>query len=261
MGEYSHDRQDEQGMPAFGSTSSAMSLEQVWVILAKHTITLLSQGSESMAQIGNLQQKLRILIADDVQETRRSTRLMIASLDYAEVVAIASNGRQAVEMTEEQRPDIVILDINMPEMDGLTAYKHILQAHPDTGCIIISAEGDPSIVNAAASIGIQEYLVKPFFVDEMDAALKRVKERVRSQVRPVKADGKAVPLEMLANEYLKEGRTDDQATQVFERLAEDPKCAVRWLETLAMVYAIRREWGKLTILAARLERETKRQQT
>ncbi|MEW5938974.1 MAG: response regulator [Chloroflexota bacterium] len=215
-----------------------------------------------MTQIGNLARKLRILIADDVQETRRNTRLMIAALDYAEVVAIASNGRQAVEMTEEQRPDIVILDINMPEMDGLTAYKHIAQAHPDTGCVIISGEDNPAIMNAASSIGIQEFLVKPFFVNEMDSAIKRVIERMRenrqkrAQAKPIGENSEAY-LEQLANEYLKEGRTDDQATQVFERLTMNPQCALRWLETLAMVYAIRREWGKLKPLAARLEQATK----
>ena len=217
-----------------------------------------------MAQIGNLPRKLRILIADDVQETRRNTRLMIASLDYAEVVAIASNGRQAVEMTEEQHPDIVILDINMPEMDGLTAYQHIVQAHPDTGCIIISAEDNPVIVNAATSIGIQEYLVKPFLVDEIEAAVKRVSGRMREKRQKrvqsnLLNENSAAYLELLANEYLKEGRTDDQATQVFERLTLNPQCALRWLETLAMVYAIRREWGKLKTLAARLERETNNQ--
>ena len=217
-----------------------------------------------MAQIGNLPKKLRILIADDVQETRRNTRLMIASLDYAEVVAIASNGRQAVEMTEEQHPDIVILDINMPEMDGLTAYQHIVQAHPDTGCIIISAEDNPVIVNAATSIGIQEYLVKPFLVDEIEAAVKRVSGRMReNRQKRVQSnllnENSAATLELLANEYLKERRTDDQAMQVFERLAMNPQCALRWLETLAMVYAIRREWGKLKTLAARLERETNTQ--
>ena len=217
-----------------------------------------------MAQIGNLPRKLRILIADDVQETRRNTRLMIASLDYAEVVAIASNGRQAVEMTEEQHPDIVILDINMPEMDGLTAYQHIVQAHPDTGCIIISAEDNPVIVNAAISIGIQEYLVKPFLVDEIEAAVKRVSGRMReNRQKRVQSsllnENSAAYLELLANEYLKEGRTDNQATQVFERLTMNPQCALRWLETLAMVYSIRREWGKLKTLAARLERETNNQ--
>ena len=217
-----------------------------------------------MAQLGSLKKKLRILIADDVHETRRNTRLMIAMLDYAEVVAIASNGRQAVEMTEEQHPDIVILDINMPEMDGLTAYQHIIQAHPDTGCIIISAEDNPVIVNAATSIGIQEYLVKPFFMEDMEAAVKRTAERMRvsrltqSPTVPRNENNEAV-LEALGNEYLKEGRTDDQATQIFERLALNPKCALRWLETLAMIYAIRQEWGKLKSLAARLEQQTKKQ--
>src|SRR5690349_20530651 len=67
--------------------------------------------------------KLRVLIADDVQETRRNTRLMLATIDDVEVVAIAANGIQAVELTEEHHPDILLLDINMPEMDGLTAYR------------------------------------------------------------------------------------------------------------------------------------------
>jgi len=217
-----------------------------------------STKAKPMTQINNPQKKLRVLIADDIQETRRNTRLMIAALDNAEVVAIASNGRQAVEMTEEQHPDIVILDINMPEMDGLTAYQHIVQAHPHTGCIIISAEDSPSIMSMAASIGIQEYLTKPFIIDELETALKRVSERLQKnrqdsiQPNPLNINSVAY-LEQLANQYLKEGRTDDQAAQVFERLAENPKCTVRWLETLAMVYAIRREWGKLKLLAARLE--------
>src|SRR5689334_8354254 len=91
---------------------------------------------------GSSRRKLRVLIADDVQETRRNTRLMLATIDDVEVVAIAANGVQAVELAKEHHPDIVMLDINMPEMDGLSAYKRIAQIHPDTGCIIISAEKD-----------------------------------------------------------------------------------------------------------------------
>lgn len=213
-----------------------------------------------MTQIPNPQKKLRILIADDVQETRRNTRLMIASLDNAEVVAIASNGRQAVEMTEEQRPDIVILDINMPEMDGLTAYKHIVKAHPNTGCIIISGEDNPAIMKIAATIGIQEYLTKPFIIEELESALNRVSKRLQeNRPKASKPDPSTInnfaSLELLAKEYLKEGRTDDEATRVFENLAKNPQCATRWLETLAMIYAIRREWGKLKSLAIRLEQE------
>ena len=87
--------------------------------------------------------KLRVLIADDVQETRRNTRLMLATIDDVEVVAIAANGLQAIQLTDEQQPDILLLDINMPEMDGLTAYRKIAQKHPDIGCIIVSAPAAP----------------------------------------------------------------------------------------------------------------------
>ena len=203
-------------------------------------------------------EKLRILIADDFQETRRNTRLMIATLDNVEVVAIAANGQQAVEMTKEHRPDIVILDVNMPVMDGLTAFKHIVQAYPGTGCIIISAENNPATVSKAMSIGIQEYLVKPFLTEELETAINHVREQLREtrqkivQLNQSNANYVAY-LEQLANEYLKEGRTDDEATQIFERLAENPQCNLRWLETLAMMYAIQRKWGKLKSLAERLE--------
>jgi YesN/AraC family two-component response regulator len=203
-------------------------------------------------------EKLRILIADDFQETRRNTRLMLATLDDVEVVAIASNGQQAVEMTKEHRPDIVILDVNMPVMDGLTAFKHIIQEYPGTGCIIISAENNPTTVSKALSIGIQEYLVKPFLTEELGAAIKHVSEQLREtrhkivQLNQSNANYVAY-LEQLASEYLKEGRTDDEATQIFERLAENPQCNLRWLETLAMMYAIQRKWGKLKLLAERLE--------
>jgi YesN/AraC family two-component response regulator len=203
-------------------------------------------------------EKLRILIADDVHETRRNTRLMIATMDNVEVTAIASNGVQAVEMTKEYHPDIVILDINMPAMDGLTAYKHIIQEYPGTGCIIISAENDPTTVRAATSMGIQEYLVKPFTTEELEAAIKRVTIlmwETRQKIAKSHHENlnNIVYLKQLANQYLKEGRTDDDAIQIFERLAADPQCDVRWLESLAMVYAIRWEWGKLKSLAARLE--------
>ncbi len=205
--------------------------------------------------------KLRVLIADDIHETRRNTRLMIATMDNVEVIAIASNGLQAVEMAKEQRPDIVILDINMPEMDGLTAYKHIVQAYPNTGCIVISAENSPAIMTVAASIGIKEYLTKPFTIDELETAINHVQKQLK-ETRPKAIQfnqanlNSVVQLEQLAHEYLKEGRTDDQALQIFERLAQNPQCEIRWLETLTMIYAIRREWGKVKSLSARLEKET-----
>lgn len=207
--------------------------------------------------------KSRILIADDVQETRRNTRLMLATLDDVEVVAIASNGAQAVQLAQEHHPDIVLLDINMPEMDGLTAFRHIVQSHPDTGCVIISAEKEPSILRTAMSLGVQEYLIKPFTVDELEVAVKRVYDRVKEKRKRIAElrdlnRKKEEYLKQLANEYAKTRRTDDKAMEVFEQLAENPQCETRWLQTLAMIYIVRQRWDRLKLLAEKVDQRMKK---
>lgn len=206
--------------------------------------------------------KLKVLIADDVQETRRNTRLMLATIDDVEVVAIAANGVQAVQLTEENHPDILLLDINMPEMDGLSAYRNIAQVHPDIGCIIISAEKDTTTLRTAMSIGVQEYLIKPFTIEELETAITRVYKRVEetrqkiAQAEQLRRRNEAY-LKQLASEYAKTRRTDDQAIEVFEQLAENPQCEIRWLQNLAMMYVVRQMWGRLKILADRVEQRTK----
>jgi len=206
--------------------------------------------------------KLRVLIADDVQETRRNTRLMLATIDDVEVVAIASNGVQAVQMAKEYHPDIVLLDINMPEMDGLTAYREINKIYPDIGCIIISAEKDTIALRTAISIGVQEYLIKPFTVDELETAVAHVHDHVEqvqkklAQTAQLQKQREAY-LAQLATEYSKNRRTDDQAMDVFEQLAENPNCEPRWLQTLAMIYVVRQKWGKLKALAEKIEQKNK----
>ena len=202
--------------------------------------------------------KLRVLIADDVQETRRNTRLMLATIDDVEVVAIAANGIQAVDLAKEHHPDILLLDINMPELDGLSAYRRIAQIYPDTGCIIISAEKDTTTLRTAMSIGIQEYLIKPFTGDELEKAIVRVSERVQKQRVKLAQDTqlrkqREAYLAQLAVEYAKTRRTDNQAVEVFEQLAENPHCEMRWLQNLAMIYIVRKDWGKLRILATKVE--------
>jgi YesN/AraC family two-component response regulator len=208
--------------------------------------------------------KVKILIADDVQETRRNTRLMLATVDDTEVVAIASNGAQAVQLAKEHHPDIVLLDINMPEMDGLSAFKHIVQIHPDTGCVIISAEKDPTTLRTAMSLGVQEYLIKPFTVDELEVAVKRVYDHVKEKRQKIAelrdlSRKKEDYLKQLANEYSKTRRTDEKAMEVFEQLAQNPQCELRWLQTLAMIYIVRQRWDRLKLLAEKVEQRTKNQ--
>jgi YesN/AraC family two-component response regulator len=212
-----------------------------------------------MVQAGVVpQRKLRALIADDIQETRRNTRLMLSMVSDVEVVAIASNGLQAVKMAKEQHPDIVVLDINMPEMNGLEAFKQIAKTHPNTGCIIISAEKDSETLREAMSLGIRDYLFKPFTVDQMEQAVEKVRARLRKSRQEILQRQQLMQknqayLQQLATEYAKSRRTDDKAIEVFEYLAANPACELRWLRTLAMMYVIRQEWGKLKNLAIRLE--------
>jgi YesN/AraC family two-component response regulator len=209
------------------------------------------------------QEKLRVLIADDVQETRRSTRLMLAINPMVEVVAIAKNGEQAIEMAKKYLPDIAVMDINMPKMDGLTAIRYMNQIKPDLASIIISAEKASETLRSAMSIGAREYLIKPFTVEELNMAIHRVgkivlENRRRSEQEDQVRKQREAYLKRLAHEYAKTRRTDDQALEVYEQLASNPKCELRWLMNLAMIYLIRKEWGKLKNLAARLDQQSQK---
>ena len=205
----------------------------------------------------NLSTRLRVLIADDIQETRRNTRLMLGMNPEVEVVAIARNGRQAVSLAEKHSPDLAIMDINMPDMDGLSAYESMKESNPDIACIIISAEKDKETFRRAMVVGAREFLMKPFTVDELNLAVHKVsqlvymKRRDTLQILDVSERSEA-DLQRLAQEYSDDRRADDQALQVFEQLASNPNCDLRWLRILAMVYVIRQDWSKLKGLAERL---------
>lgn len=202
----------------------------------------------------------RVLIADDVLETRRNTRLMLADNPMVDIVAIAHNGREAVELAKKHQPDIALMDINMPEMNGFEAFQAMYDIFPSMACVIISAEDDNQSFRSAMNVGAREYLVKPFTVYQLNNAIKRVgdivkAEREKAEVAQRLRQQRASYLLQLAQEYSKSRRTDDEAVEVFEQLAVNPKCELRWLRTLAMLYIIRQEWKKLQVLAGRLARQ------
>lgn len=202
----------------------------------------------------------RVLIADDVLETRRNTRLMLADNPMVDIVAIAHNGREAVELAKKHQPDIALMDINMPEMNGFEAFKAMYEIFPSMACVIISAEDDNQSFRSAMNVGAREYLVKPFTVYQLNNAVKRVgdivkAERDKAEVAERLQAQRASYLIQLANEYSRSRRTDDEAVEVFEQLAANPRCELRWLRTLAMLYIIRQEWKKLQVLSGRLARQ------
>lgn len=202
---------------------------------------------------------LRVLIADDTQHTRRSTRLMLTLIPGVEVVAMAQNGREAVELARKYHPDVALMDVNMPELDGITAIKAMRQILPDLVCLVISAERDNKTLRAAMVAGARDYLIKPFTTEELQDAIQRVRPKIRSgqsqhhETEKIRHQRDAY-LKQLADEYAKSRRTDDKALHVFEELSGDPQCELRWLMHLATIYLMRRDWHKLKLLSERLEK-------
>lgn len=215
--------------------------------------------SERKASPGPTASPLRVIIVDDAEETRKSIQMMMSLVPDSEVVAQGTNGHEAIALVRQHRPDIALIDINMPEMDGLTAIQTIHQEHPNLICIVISAEKDPPTLQRAVKVGAQGYLIKPITAEQLLSVMERASKAARATRAPARlptAQASAPPapnLEALAAQYARERRADDQAIQVFEALAQRPDCKQRWLMTLAMLYVVRKEWAKLKALAARLE--------
>ncbi len=205
---------------------------------------------------------MRVLIADDVLETRRSTRLMMTLVPDARVVAIAQNGREALELVKEHEPDVVLMDVNMPEMNGLRAIELIRKYRPDTACIVLSAERSQETVKKAMKLGVQDYLIKPFTSDQLLAVMQRAREEViasrwNSLQAAKQKEAHEKELIEMAEEYMKTRRTDAQAMIVFEELSSQPDCDERYLRTLAIIYVFRQRWRRLRYLARHLEKRTK----
>ena len=220
---------------------------------------------------------LRILIADDVQSTTQSIRLMLRLLPDVELVAIAHDGRQAIEMTKQHKPDIALVDINMPEVDGLTAIQSMLGYQPKMVCIIMSVEGDDIVRQEAEAAGALDYLVKPFTTEELVAAIERAGQIIMRR-RPEDKDTallrrklttaplrlgqtsqlreeREAQLKQLATKLVKAKRTDDEVITVLEELAARPYCELHWLKWLAMIYVNRSKWEKLEVLVTRLKEQ------
>lgn len=120
--------------------------------------------------------KIRVLIVDDVAETRESIRRLLSLEEGFEVVDDAANGIEAIEKTSKWRPEIILMDINMPEMDGIAATEKIMMRFPKTSIIVISVQGDQEYLRRSMQAGAKDYLVKPFSPEQLIDTINRVYE-------------------------------------------------------------------------------------
>lgn len=115
----------------------------------------------------------RILITDDALFMRVTLKNILTQNGF-EVVGEASNGCESVEMYKTLKPDVVTMDITMPEMDGLTALKEIRSLDPNANVIMCTAMGQKNMVVEAIQSGAKDFIVKPFQPDRVLEALSKI---------------------------------------------------------------------------------------
>ena len=120
--------------------------------------------------------KIRILVVDDIAETRENLAKLIGFEPDMTIVASAEGGQQAVEFAKKERPDVILMDINMPDMDGITATEIIANTVPESPIIMMSVQGEQDYLRRSMLAGAREFLVKPFSADELVNAIRHVHE-------------------------------------------------------------------------------------
>lgn len=127
-----------------------------------------------MTEPTRLTGSIRLLIADDHPVYRDGLASLLGPLDGIEVVARAADGAEAVALVEEHRPDVVIMDVQMPQMNGIDATRAIVAAHPATGVLVLTMGEDDGTVLAALRAGARGYLRKGAEQDEIVRAITTV---------------------------------------------------------------------------------------
>ena len=120
--------------------------------------------------------KTTVLIADDHQLLREALRPVIESSGEFEVIAEAADGREAVELATELKPDLVLMDIWLPKLSGIEATRHVKHALPETRVLIMSQHDTSNYIEAALREGASGYMVKTTSANEMLAALRAASE-------------------------------------------------------------------------------------
>ncbi|MBN1562225.1 MAG: response regulator [Anaerolineae bacterium] len=137
---------------------------------------------------------IRVLIVDDIPDTRENLRKLLAFESDIEVVggSGAGTGREAIELAIKHKPDVVLMDINMPDMDGITATKGISEKVRTAAVVIMSVQSEPGYLRQAMLAGARDFLTKPVSSDELYQTIRRVYDR-NAPIRQQMAQMSAMP--------------------------------------------------------------------
>ncbi|HVM30000.1 MAG TPA: response regulator [Candidatus Limnocylindrales bacterium] len=147
-----------------------------------------------------------VLIVDDIPETREHLAKLLSFEPDIRVVGAAGSGPEALDMAEELRPDALLLDINMPEMDGIVTAEQLTARAPTTAVIMMSVQGEADYLRRSMLAGAREFLVKPFSSDELVASIRQVVARERDKLSRFAVSSEAPPSQSDGAEENRAGR-------------------------------------------------------
>jgi pilus assembly protein CpaE len=181
--------------------------------------------------------QIRVLIVDDIPETRDHLTKLLGFESDMEVVGSAASGPEAIELAARLNPDVVLMDINMPDMDGLATTEILSTRAPSSSVIMMSVQGEADYLRRSMLAGAREFLVKPFSSDELTASIRQVSARERQKQSRLAAAPKPATA-------LREAREPGQVVAVFS-----PKGGVgRTTIAVNMAVAAATELGKKVVL-------------
>ncbi len=140
-----------------------------------------------------MSEQIRVVIVDDIAETREHLTKLLSFESDIQVVGAASSGEEAVDITGKLQPDIVLMDINMPGMDGIATTERISATFPATSIIMMSVQGEADYLRRSMLAGAREFLVKPFSSDELTASIRQVHVREKQKRGRMVVPAQAVP--------------------------------------------------------------------
>jgi pilus assembly protein CpaE len=126
--------------------------------------------------------QIRVLIVDDISETRDHLTKLLGFESDIEVIGSAASGTEALRLAAELGPDVVLMDINMPDMDGITTTERLAAAAPTAAVVMMSVQGEADYLRRSMLAGAREFLVKPFSSDELTASIRQVHTREREKL-------------------------------------------------------------------------------
>ena len=117
---------------------------------------------------------LRVIVADDQRVVREGLTLMLGLIDGIEPVGAAADGEEALAMVAAERPDVVLMDLRMPRLDGIEATRRLAESHPSVGVVALTTYADDETVVAALQAGARGYLTKAAGAEQIRSAVERV---------------------------------------------------------------------------------------